>query len=1098
MATIDNLVVEISANTNDIERKISNLSSALNSLKRASSINGAKLEGVADGFNAIKRACGGIKESTISKVERLATALERIGNANVGNISRALRNFESRASRTSADKTNRDFLPPALYDNSFKPPEVIKKLPALYDNSFKEVKAKMNEIVPWKSAGLTSSNMQDAREFYGSFRELGEVSEPLRDTGREAMFAWKNTNLLGKSLSSVFKIATDSAFTTMALPFKALKSAISAVLSPISSFIRSIGRIALYRAIRSAIKAVTAGIKEGLQNLAMFSKLRDEMDTHSANKTLSLYASNFLFLKNAIATAVIPVLKMLEPIIASVTNRMIDLINVFAQLFSFLSGSNTFTKAKYYYQDYADSLDKASGSAGKLNKQLAKFDELNNLTTNAGGGSGKATPDYLEMFEDPVPIADWIQNLKNMDFESFGKTISEKIKNSLDSINWTSIYEKSMKLGSGLAEFLNGLIQPDTFNSFGRTLAGGIMTAIKFAFSFGSTFDWKNLGESIAEGINGFFDEFDGGELADTINVWVQGIETTFKTAIKKIKWRSVFKDLFDFFRNIDIRTVGILLGSVFIYKGVNFAVNVAQAVVNGITTAIASKITNIALPTLTLTESGKASAMGLGSTIAGYALIGFASYIAGTRLTQLVGLIAGAITGDFSMYESGKELDPFSDILSKSPQMKIANAKGKAIGDVLVNSKAFQSAYGKGKFDKNSTFVQIGKAMGEEIVLGIVAGIGSKIKTFTSFPTLLSSVLEAMKTTFDSHSPAKKMYPIGEDIVLGIIEGFKLVNFKQKMQDWWNNEVVPWFTMNRWYGIAEGIRSGITAKWTETVNNWRTNISTWWNTNVSPWFTFEKWYGLASGIYNGITQKWNEIMAWFDSTFGFSGLLDKAKGILNESEFRAIGENIARGLYYPFEIAVEYMGQLFSAIKRYIEGGIALVVKVDTSQLKSAVEMASQLIDLGNRIANTALDEIGNNTITPDQIIDYGKRGDTTVIPAPTNNDDDPNKKKYVASRAGMPSHFASGGYPLQGSLFIAGESGAELVGNINGRTGVANTDQITDAMYQATYDAMSKALRENDNSGRLEVDGDGLFRFVRNRANEYFNSTGNPPFPA
>ena len=39
----------------------------------------------------------------------------------------------------------------------------------------------------------------------------------------------------------------------------------------------------------------------------------------------------------------------------------------------------------------------------------------------------------------------------------------------------------------------------------------------------------------------------------------------------------------------------------------------------------------------------------------------------------------------------------------------------------------------------------------------------------------------------------------------------------------------------------------------------------------------------------------------------------------------------------------------------------------------------------------------------------------------------------------------FANGGYPKLGSEFIAGEKGAEFVGNINGKTGVASNQEIT-----------------------------------------------------
>ena len=43
------------------------------------------------------------------------------------------------------------------------------------------------------------------------------------------------------------------------------------------------------------------------------------------------------------------------------------------------------------------------------------------------------------------------------------------------------------------------------------------------------------------------------------------------------------------------------------------------------------------------------------------------------------------------------------------------------------------------------------------------------------------------------------------------------------------------------------------------------------------------------------------------------------------------------------------------------------------------------------------------------------------------------------------VPKGYASGGYPKLGSEFIAGEKGAEFVGNINGKTGVASNQEIT-----------------------------------------------------
>lgn len=61
-------------------------------------------------------------------------------------------------------------------------------------------------------------------------------------------------------------------------------------------------------------------------------------------------------------------------------------------------------------------------------------------------------------------------------------------------------------------------------------------------------------------------------------------------------------------------------------------------------------------------------------------------------------------------------------------------------------------------------------------------------------------------------------------------------------------------------------------------------------------------------------------------------------------------------------------------------------------------------------------------------------------------------------SSWRGLPQ-YANGGVPTHGTLFAAGENGAEIVGNINRRTEVLNRSQIASAIYTAVVDAMSNA---------------------------------------
>lgn len=62
--------------------------------------------------------------------------------------------------------------------------------------------------------------------------------------------------------------------------------------------------------------------------------------------------------------------------------------------------------------------------------------------------------------------------------------------------------------------------------------------------------------------------------------------------------------------------------------------------------------------------------------------------------------------------------------------------------------------------------------------------------------------------------------------------------------------------------------------------------------------------------------------------------------------------------------------------------------------------------------------------------------------------------------------NEYANGGYPDTGQLFIANEAGAELVGNIGGRTAVANNDMIVQAIENASYRGMAKAMGNGANN--------------------------------
>ena len=77
----------------------------------------------------------------------------------------------------------------------------------------------------------------------------------------------------------------------------------------------------------------------------------------------------------------------------------------------------------------------------------------------------------------------------------------------------------------------------------------------------------------------------------------------------------------------------------------------------------------------------------------------------------------------------------------------------------------------------------------------------------------------------------------------------------------------------------------------------------------------------------------------------------------------------------------------------------------------------------------------------------------------------------------------FRGGGFPDLGQLFIANEAGAEMVGSMNGRTAVANNQEITDGIARAVFNAMTTAQSSGGGqyiNNTIVVDGDVIARAV------------------
>lgn len=86
----------------------------------------------------------------------------------------------------------------------------------------------------------------------------------------------------------------------------------------------------------------------------------------------------------------------------------------------------------------------------------------------------------------------------------------------------------------------------------------------------------------------------------------------------------------------------------------------------------------------------------------------------------------------------------------------------------------------------------------------------------------------------------------------------------------------------------------------------------------------------------------------------------------------------------------------------------------------------------------------------------------------------------------------YANGGMPSHGTLFAAGENGAEIVGNINRRTEVLNRSQIASSIYSAVVSAMSQF---NGGTSQIDVHVHTDEGTVVDRINQKTKQTGRCP---
>ena len=255
---------------------------------------------------------------------------------------------------------------------------------------------------------------------------------------------------------------------------------------------------------------------------------------------------------------------------------------------------------------------------------------------------------------------------------------------------------------------------------------------------------------------------------------------------------------------------------------------------------------------------------------------------------------------------------------------------------------------------------------------------------------------------------------------------------------------VSAWESGNFAEWFSEKIKNVFGSAW-ESFSSWfsSTALAKWWQ-DFSKNFSMEKFRDTMGSIKEAFSRRWNSLTTWFSGTAIANWWKEVTKNFSSDKWVSALS-GIKTGFEKAFNNAISAIKTIWNKFADSLNAKLSFTIEAFNNPFTGQKMWSDINVNLGK-------------------------------IPK-----------------------FATGGFPEDG-LFFANHG--ELVGKFsNGKTAVANNEQIVSGIKAGVYDAVSSAILDTSGNGGnvtvvLQGDADGLFRVVQNKANNYARQTGQPAF--
>ena len=360
-------------------------------------------------------------------------------------------------------------------------------------------------------ADVTLNIRHNADQATSSVKSLSNAMGSFASNAKKAYTA-------GMAVASGFWKVGKTVYNVTTGPIKKATSGLKKLTS-------SLGRIAFYRAIRSAIRYVTDSFKQGLEAAYNWSKEQGGANAKLAAAMDNLSAASGR-MKLQLGAAFGGLITAIEPILIRIINLVTAAADAITRFFAVLNGGGYYKKAVGSLND----LGSAAGGAGKKVKGLlASWDELNLIGKESGGGGGGSnSTDYSGLYEWAEAESDWANLFASGDFFGIGAKIGDALGNISQKITEFLKKPEIQNFGKNLADTLNGLVSdPKNWENFGETVGTFIGTLGNIINDFITNTNWADVKTALVafwEGLKAAFDEtYNGVDLFGVINILING-----------------------------------------------------------------------------------------------------------------------------------------------------------------------------------------------------------------------------------------------------------------------------------------------------------------------------------------------------------------------------------------------------------------------------------------------------------------------------------------------------------------------------------------------------------------------------------------------